>query len=352
MLKTKELSDLALAISEEEYRKLPAWSYSNLSAYDREGVKGLTDEVKPTISLLKGSLLDTMLTDQAKLEQLFFKYDGKVPEGNLLDIASQMLEFDEEWEYFTADQLKALARANNYGADNWKPETIKEKLKDAIKPYVDAMRVAGNRAVVSEDIYQECSAMQEKMLKKFYMFFRQTSEHPHIVPYHQLKFMTNYKGIPIRCMFDSLVVNYADKIIIPADLKTTYYNESDFLNSMLKYRYFYQGFMYTWILKKILKSDPYFKDFTVLPFRFIVISSNTMNPFMYILEDSNIDDYVMPEIKDGYKIIRPWQELLIDLDETVKAERTYKATENNGLLYVKVLNEGGINVYSKNNATK
>ena len=62
---TKELKDIALPVSEPEYRQRPELSYSTLSRYESLGFDGLDhlfDKVESP-SLLFGSIVDTMLTD-------------------------------------------------------------------------------------------------------------------------------------------------------------------------------------------------------------------------------------------------------------------------------------------------
>ena len=60
----KELKDIALNITEEEYRADPALSYSTLSRFEREGFDGLSKlfEKTETPSLVFGSMVDTLLT--------------------------------------------------------------------------------------------------------------------------------------------------------------------------------------------------------------------------------------------------------------------------------------------------
>ena len=61
----KKLSDIALNITEEEYRADPALSYSTLSRFDREGFANIDKlfDKQETPSLLLGSIVDTILTD-------------------------------------------------------------------------------------------------------------------------------------------------------------------------------------------------------------------------------------------------------------------------------------------------
>lgn len=60
----KSLRDISWLVSEPEYRRDPALSYSNLSRFEREGFAGLDmlfDKVESP-SLVFGSLVDTLMT--------------------------------------------------------------------------------------------------------------------------------------------------------------------------------------------------------------------------------------------------------------------------------------------------
>ena len=61
----KSLKELALNISEEEYRNSKEFHYSTLATFDREGFSNLEHlfDKKESPSLLFGSCVDTLLTD-------------------------------------------------------------------------------------------------------------------------------------------------------------------------------------------------------------------------------------------------------------------------------------------------
>ena len=64
-MERKSLYDLSWQVSEEEYRADPAYSYSTIARFNREGFDNLDklyDKLE-TPSLLFGSMVDTLLTD-------------------------------------------------------------------------------------------------------------------------------------------------------------------------------------------------------------------------------------------------------------------------------------------------
>ena len=86
----------------------------------------------------------------------------------------------------------------------------------------------------------------------------------------------------IRCMYDIIVVDYANKVIIPIDLKTTYAPENEFKNSFNKWYYDLQATMYSYILRSVVKNDEYFRDFSVEPFAFMPINKFHLSPHLHM----------------------------------------------------------------------
>ena len=76
MAERKSLKDLALNISEEEYRADPALSYSRLAQFFRQGPRALISNEKiDTPSLRFGSLVDCVLTASEEFDDRFYVTD-------------------------------------------------------------------------------------------------------------------------------------------------------------------------------------------------------------------------------------------------------------------------------------
>ncbi len=119
---------------------------------------------------------------------------------------------------------------------------------------------------------------------------------------NQLKFSLDYNGTLIRCMFDRIIVDHYNKTVQPIDLKTTGKAEEKFEDSVLHWNYYIQANMYTYILAHILSSDEYYKDFTILPFKFIVINKFTRTPIIW----------KYPLQIDGLNITDPNEQMLLE----------------------------------------
>lgn len=78
-----------------------------------------------------------------------------------------------------------------------------------------------------------------------------------------------------------IIVNYETKRIYPCDLKTSGHKEWDFQDSFKQWSYMIQARLYWRIIKANLLADPYFKDFTLEDYRFIVINKNSLVPLVW-----------------------------------------------------------------------
>ena len=80
-----------------------------------------------------------------------------------------------------------------------------------------------------------------------------------------------------------------------------------------------QAGLYTYLIKQAILQDDYFKDFTVLDFKFIVICKNTLTPLVWSW--SKNDEYGDVDIKtSSSKVIRlrGWSGLVTELDKYLK----------------------------------
>ena len=82
-------------------------------------------------------------------------------------------------------------------------------------------------------------------------------------------------------MIDACRINYKDKTIQPIDVKTSYKPTYNFYKSFIEWNYAYQCRLYARILKLNIEKDEYFKDFTILPYKDIVISKSNMIPLVW-----------------------------------------------------------------------
>ena len=83
----------------------------------------------------------------------------------------------------------------------------------------------------------------------------------------------NLGGNDYRGMLDLVIVNHAEKWIIPCDLKTSHNREYNFPKSFIEFRYDIQSRLYWRLLRQAMDNDDYFRDFALLDFQFIVVNN-------------------------------------------------------------------------------
>lgn len=291
----KSLKDISWLVTEETYRADSAYSYSTLAKFDREGFEKLDtlfDKVDSP-SLLFGSIVDTLLTDGYEaFEKLFFV--AEFPEvTDKVKIIVDALFGEYKNTYSTLNQIPndiiiAYTESFEY-QKNWKPDTRAKVIKEQGNEYYSLLYLAGDKKVIGTALYQDAMACVDKLKSseatKWYFMddspFDDTTER-----LYQLKFKGEYDGIKLRGMMDLCIVDHKNKIIYPCDLKTSYKSEWNFYKSFYEWRYFEQAMLYAELLKQNIEKDPYFKDFKIANYRFIVICNRTKTPLVWEYKDT------------------------------------------------------------------
>lgn len=317
----KSLKDISWLVTEETYRADKAYSYSTLAKFDREGfekLETLFDKVDSP-SLLFGSIVDTLLTDgYDAFEKLFFVAD--FPEvTDKVKIIVDALFGEYKNTYSTLNQIPndiiiAYTESFEY-QKNWKPDTRAKVIKEQGNEYYSLLYLAGDKRVIGTALYQDAMACVDKLKSsdatKWYFMddspFDDTTER-----LYQLKFKGGYDGINLRIMADLIVVDHKHKIIYPCDLKTSYKTEWNFYKSFYEWRYFIQAQLYAEIIRQNIENDEYFKDFTIAPYRFIVVCNKTKCPLVWEYADTFCTTDIIYG-KQGQYVCRNWRNIVKEL---------------------------------------
>lgn len=292
----KKLTELAWQVNEETYRKDKALSYSLLAKYDREGyhkLDTLFDKVESP-SLTFGSAVDCLLTGtRQEFEDTFIISDiPKVEEGVLkvLDILYDTTVNKTKPLHKVSDQeILDAVNSVNYQA-RWGDDTKVSKIRrDGTDYYNLKIQLDNTKILLTPEEYGNARRCADalKSSSQTEHYFNKDPFNDDIEIYYQLKFKITIDDIEYKCMVDIIKVDYKSKLITLSDLKTTSFYEDEFPSSFLKWGYYIQAQLYTFILDTICKKDEYFKDFTILPFEFIVINKNNLTPIIWNFEYSN-----------------------------------------------------------------
>ena len=321
----KSLYDISWKVPESEYRADPAYSYSTISRFMREGfdkLPNLYDKVESP-SLLFGSIVDSLIT--GGMDEFNERFEvAEMPK--LSDALEQVVRllfsrFGETILTFSelSDEDIALAgeECNYYANPKYKAYRIKT-IKENCQDYYNLLALSKDKTLISGDQYRdamECvRALKTSPATAFY-FADDTED---VQRFYQLKFKAVFEGINVRCMSDLLIVDHKNKVIIPCDLKTSYKSEINFYKSFIEWNYFVQAQLYWWIIKENLMKDDYFKDFTLLDYRFIVVSNNTRKPLVWEFSDTQRTTDEVSYGKNNEIVCKNWRGVVKELDYYIK----------------------------------
>lgn len=207
----KSLYDISWQCDEETYRADPAYSYSTIARFNREGfnnIDKLFDKLE-TPSLLFGSMVDTLLTDGQE------EFDNRFVVAQFPNISSTVAKIVQDiFREFSPTHRRLvdipdseiIMRASSFGYyPNWKPETRARVIKEQGAEYYDKLFLAIDKTLVTEEDYIRAENCVEKLkthpFTKWY-FEEDNPFDPSIERFYQLKFKGEYENIPLRCMAD------------------------------------------------------------------------------------------------------------------------------------------------------
>lgn len=306
----KRLYEISWQVDEPTYRKDPALSQSTLSKYEREGFSKLDTlfEHISTPSLTFGSLVDELITgDRDSFDKRFlvaeFPKLEALEETAVRALVAQYGETHKTMDSLSSsDIIPVLNSCGFYG--RWgNDKRIAKITQPACKDFY-RLSCCTTKQIVSQQDYDDATACAEALhgAAGTAVYFGADSEN--VKRYYQLKFKGTIDGVEYRGMLDLIIVDYAKKVIIPCDLKTTSSLEYEFYHSFLKWRYDLQARLYWRLLRMAMDADEYFKDFRLAPFRFICINRRTRKPLVWEFPNTEYDK----EIELGYKTLRtPWE---------------------------------------------
>lgn len=285
----KELSDIALNITEAEYRADPALSYSTLARYEREGfdkLDSLFDQIS-TPSLTQGSMVDSLITGgEEEFNARFYVADFPSLGDKEQQIADLLFDNHHEtcagFSAISKNDIIAAANQVVYYKNYSNPVRVK-KLTEACSQYYNLKYLAGDKEIVSANTYAKALAMVNafKESPSTMHYFMPDEPFSNVKRYYQLKFKATLEGVDYRIMMDESIVDYEHKKILPIDLKTSFHAEWGFEESFKHWLYVIQSRLYWRVLRDNLDRDPYFKDFELLDYRFIVVNKETLTPLVW-----------------------------------------------------------------------
>lgn len=332
----KEITQIALNITEQEYRNLNCISQSMLTRYMQEGAKYIDkiDEPLESQSLTFGSVVDKMITEPQRFDDCFMVMPN-ASKDTIEYMTALSDTFGDKYQHLLnipAEELSAkLKELGFYPADKW---SVEKRVSDFMAKHnpdiYNVIATNRNKTFITAEMFEEAKrcneTLRENKATKYYL------EKDDIMSqkkrYFQLKFATEINGVHYKCMLDEVIVDYENKTIEPIDYKTSSNYEYEFPVSFIKYKYYIQARLYSRILKVILSKDEDFKDFEILPFKFIVINKETLSPLVWAFPNTEPGSIRIPT--DKYVIILEDPEFIAEeLDYLLQNKRNIPAYIDN-----------------------
>ena len=323
----KSLKDYSLNLSEQEYHEYPAWSYSMIAKYARNGFSAIAtihDKTKPTPEMEFGSLFDSILTKGKKTLDDYAVVDFNVPEAERKVLDALLAKFSIPFLEISMNDFLGTADSVSYQM-KWKPDTRYQKVA-AYSGYYDTLR--SGKKIVSQKDWDDAVEMARIFRTDPYLKTLFGTKNTEEVEYiYQPQFVVEYETklhgrVKVKCMFDLLVVDHGALTIQPVDLKTSSMPAYDFPEHFVKMRYDIQGDEYSDVLRIVLDSIPEYQDYTILPYLFTDVSRTDMVPVTYTYDQTAGLSFTKGDRTYTYK---RWDDLL---DEIITYEETESKVPN------------------------
>ena len=333
----ESLSKYSVDIPDAEYHLHPAWSYSQISRYAREGFSAIQEIHNPTTatpSMEFGSLVDALLTQEGAVEDMYIVSDTVPPPAEKAVLDLLLTKDSRNFDSLPESVIEGAMTECSYRG-NLKFETRLSKLAEH-KSYFD-IRQSGKKVVSSAD-WNDALDMKKAIRENEYLSSLFGTENTDGAEYlYQMKLffdvpitVDNKKQIVhMKAMLDLVKIDHDNKTVQPIDLKTSAQPAYNFSESFVKYRYDIQASVYSRALKILMANTKGYEDYKLLPYLFVDISREDKVPVTYVYDPFNTEDADGFTFKD-YKY-KDWRTLLAEI-------LTYEETEAQVPSYIK-LNE-------------
>ena len=302
----KSLKDYSLNLTEEQYHAYPAWSYSMIAKYAKDGfgaLKTIHEPTSPTPSMEFGTLFDTIITSNDFDSKYVVSDTTPSPaEKNVLDYLLSVTKVPF-YEIPTNTMEDAISTCSYY--PKWKYPTQYSHIEEA-RDYYEKRRTG--KKIISQQDYNDAMEMANNLWsnpKSGEIFKKDSTDDIEYI--YQAKFKVTYHpqfystAIELKIMPDLLIVNHKEKTITPVDLKTSTIPGYDFKKNFVDFRYDIQANLYTDVLKVIIKNIDEYKDYTIDNYVFVDISRSDKVPVSYWWDPSmplTVRDYTYKGWKD------------------------------------------------------
>lgn len=308
-------------MTEQEYRLLPEDSYSSIKVFldDRKKYykKFILNEEVPedeSDSLTFGDLVDCLRFTPDKYESKFTMLATQIPSGQYLKFCDALMKYTmyainretgevtREMEAMMLDAYNSVKYDRNHNIIDFKRDSF-DKVKEnfanpekGLKAYYDHCRNSIGKQVIDLTMFENANRLVANLADNFVTkeiinlktdgdvkIFNQFPIQGELVP--SLTLSVPYK---LKCLVDKLIINRVEKRIYVYDLKTAWDNEQTFIHNILKYRYYFQGALYYYLVEQWRRNQRELQDYTTMYTKFIVAeSTGYKNPLIYEMDENS-----------------------------------------------------------------
>lgn len=246
-----------------------------------------------------GSGVDCMLTQPLEEFQRIYHISNleNKPTATIKSIVNEV--FDVVKEQFEVSEIGAIsdlyykpiilqACINQEYQVRWLDDTRINKIIEA-SDYWEDLKMAYGKQVLSHEEHTLISSivMSIKTNEATAPYFIESND---VIIMYQLPIYFEFEEVSCKALLDMIRINLSSKTIEPIDLKTLGDYTLNFPKSMRMRRYDIQGAFYTEALKHWKEQNPEYRDFEILPFKFIVESTiDVGTPLVYTCDPSLLD---------------------------------------------------------------
>lgn len=323
----ESLKDYSLNISEDEYHAYPAWSYSLIARYAREGfssIPTLHNKITPNAAMEFGSLFDSILTRGRKTLDDYYITDISVPEAErkALDYLSTCTSATFE----TLSPKYIFEKANECG---YQPKWGEEAKYKHLAPYAEYFNAkSSGKKLVSRQDWDDAMEMARVFRNDEYLSKIFGTKSTKDIEYlYQLQFcedvvLASGRTVQVKCMPDLLVVNHKDKTIQPVDLKTSGDPGWNFKDAFVRMRYDLEAAVYADLINLVIDKSLKYREYTVLSYLFTDVSRSDKIPVTYVydqFDESQENGFSFTKDGKTYQY-KSWMALLDEILDYEEAE--------------------------------
>ena len=257
-------------------------SYSKLSDFDRNGAISLIRKTSVDNTGMKlGSLVDDLLfLDKSSFDERYYLFDGNKPSATLGSLCDVILK--NYTAIPTREGIIDIGVSNGSCSNIKKPELYLAKFDiPEFWNYLTTMFEVNNRIIITTSELNNANELAE--ILKEHKYSKYVLEN-NLENYYQVKFEYDYKGFICRGIIDILTIDHENKKVIMTDLKTGKNPSSEFEDSFVKWRYYFQAALYIQAFDEVCKELGLI-DYTLEPFQFLYISRADKTPLLFKMTD-------------------------------------------------------------------